>query len=120
MRFRRVWVVHVLDGGAAGTTEDTVGSAHDGSLSIVDWTVLISRVCLVVLLLAQRHRVFNWSGMARIVFLLTDGSGSSRRVVVDRVDVVDGYRRVAQVAGTVDSVRSDTLGSRARRLLGQG
>jgi hypothetical protein len=120
MGFGGIRVVHVLDGGATGTTVNTVGCAHDSSLGIVNGAVLISGVCLGVLVLTHGHGVVDGSSMTRVVLLLADRCCSSRRVVVDRIDVVNGYRRVTQVAGTVDGVRGDALGSRAGRLLGQG
>jgi hypothetical protein len=63
MGFGGVRIVHVLDGGAAGTTVDTVGGTHDSSLGIVDGAVLVSGVCLGVLVLAHGHGVVDGSGM---------------------------------------------------------
>mgnify|MGYP006953145028 CR=1 FL=1 len=91
MGFGGVRVVHVLDGGTAGTTENTIGRAHDSSLGVVDGAVLVSGVCLSILVLTHGHGIFDGSGMARVVFLLADRSGSSWRVVVDGIDVVDGH-----------------------------
>lgn len=115
---------HFLHSGAAGAAKDTVGGAHDGGLGEVDGAVLVLRVGLGVLVLAHGHRGWRWhvvdrSGVARVV-LFAIGSGSSRRIVVDGVGIVDGHRGVAQVAGAVDGVRSDGLGGRVGRLLRQG